>query len=120
VAQAHLAAAKALEDGEPGQTYNIGRGEGASVLEVLRVIGEVTGLDVSPDVTSRRPGDPARVVASVERVRDGLGFQARYGLRDMVVSAWDGWLLRHPEEHGLRAARLPPSAPDRQLRPLEA
>ena len=96
VADAHVQAARALDAGEPGQTYNIGRGEGASVLEVLAVIGEVTGLDVTHDVAPRRPGDPARVVAAVDRIRAGLGFQARYGLRDMVASAWDAWRLRHP------------------------
>jgi UDP-glucose 4-epimerase len=96
VAEAHLAAVRALDAGEPGQTYNIGRGEGASVLEVLRVIGEVTGLDVTHRAAPPRPGDPARVVAAVDRIRHGLGFQARYGLVDMVSSAWDGWRLRHP------------------------
>ena len=64
IADAHLAAARALEDGAPGATYNIGRGEGSSVLDVLRVVGEVTGLDTTPDVVDRRPGDPARVVAA--------------------------------------------------------
>ena len=96
IADAHLAAARALEAGEPGATYNIGRGEGSSVLDVLRVIGEVTGLDTTPDVVDRRPGDPARIVAAVDRIRDGLGFTARHDLRAMVDSAWAGWQLRHP------------------------
>ena len=96
IADAHLAAARALEDGLPGETYNIGRGEGSSVLDVLRVVGEVTGRDTTPDVVDRRPGDPARVVASVERIRTGLGFTAAHDLRSMVESAWAGWELRHP------------------------
>ena len=96
IADAHLAAARALEDGAPGATYNIGRGEGSSVLDVLRVIGEVTGLDTTPEVVDRRPGDPARVVAKVDRIREGLGFTASHGLRSMVDSAWAGWQLRHP------------------------
>ncbi len=91
IADAHLAAARALDAGGPGATYNIGRGEGASVLDVLRVVGEVTGRDTTPEVVDRRPGDPARVVASVERVRDGLGFTAQRDLRDMVSSAWGAW-----------------------------
>jgi len=60
-ADAHLAAARALDGGAPSATYNIGRGQGFSVLEVLRTIGEVTGLDVTPEVVARRAGDPARV-----------------------------------------------------------
>ncbi|MEX2291688.1 MAG: UDP-glucose 4-epimerase GalE [Mycobacteriales bacterium] len=96
VAAAHLAAARALEAGAAGATYNIGRGEGSSVLDVLRVVGQVTGLDATPEVVHRRPGDPARIVASVERIERGLGFTASHDLRSMVESAWAGWQLRHP------------------------
>ena len=91
IADAHLVAAKALDDGAPGATYNVGRGEGTSVLEVLQVVGEVTGLDTTPDVVDRRPGDPARIVAEVGRIREGLGFTAQRDLRDMVQSAWSAW-----------------------------
>ena len=96
VADAHLAAARALADGAAGATYNIGRGQGSSVLEVLRVVGEVTGRDTTPDVVARRAGDPARIVAAVDRIRDGLGFKAQHDLTSMVRSAWDGWRLLHP------------------------
>jgi UDP-glucose 4-epimerase len=96
IAAAHLAAARALAAGEPGATYNIGRGEGASVLEVIRVIADVTGTSGEYEVVARRAGDPARVVAKVDRIREGLGFTARYDLREMVESAWAGWQRRHP------------------------
>jgi UDP-glucose 4-epimerase len=96
IADAHLAAARALEGGAPGATYNIGRGEGSSVLDVLRVVGEVTGRDTTPEVVDRRPGDPARIVAAVDRIRAELGFTARHDLRSMVGTAWAGWQLRHP------------------------
>ena len=96
IADAHLAAARALDDGAPSATYNIGRGEGSSVLDVLKVVGEVTGLDAAPEVVDRRPGDPARIVATVDRIEQGLGFSAQHGLRDMVESAWAGWRHRHP------------------------
>ncbi len=95
VADAHLAAARALETGAPSATYNIGRGEGFSVLDVLRTITDVTGADVGYDVVARRPGDPARVVAAVDQIRDGLGFAASYDLRSMVGTAWEGWQWRH-------------------------
>jgi UDP-glucose 4-epimerase len=96
IADAHLAAARALDAGAEGATYNIGRGTGSSVLEVLEVIGQVTGLDVTPDVVARRPGDPARIVAAVDRITEGLGFHATYDLTQMVETAWAGWELRHP------------------------
>ena len=95
IADAHLAAARALDAGQPGSTYNIGRGEGSSVLEVIDVVAEVTGLDCTYEVGPRRAGDPARIVAKVDRIREGLGFQAKHDLRAMVESAWAGWQHRH-------------------------
>ena len=91
VAAAHLAAVGALDDGAGSATYNIGRGEGSSVLEVLEVIGKVTGRDVTPEIVARRPGDPARAIAAVDRIREGLGFTATRDLEDMVETAWTGW-----------------------------
>ncbi len=96
IADAHLAAARALDEGAPSATYNSGRGEGSSVLEVLDVVRKVTGIDFEHDVVDRRPGDPARIVAAVDRIRAGLGFEARHDLTSMVESAWAGWRLRHP------------------------
>jgi len=99
LARAHLLAADAL--GEPGlaATYNVGRGEGASVLEVLGVVAEVTGRDTAYDVVPRRPGDPPRLVAEVDRIREDLGFVAEHPLPDMVASAWEAW-QRRPGSRG--------------------
>jgi UDP-glucose 4-epimerase len=95
IADAHVAALRHLANGGPSATYNIGRGEGVSVLEVLRTVEEVTGIPVRPEVVARRAGDPAYVVAVVDKIRAELGWQARYDLRDMVTSAWAGWVARH-------------------------
>ncbi|HET6817732.1 MAG TPA: UDP-glucose 4-epimerase GalE [Mycobacteriales bacterium] len=98
IADAHVAALQQLAAGgsdEPFRVYNIGRGEGSSVLEVVDVIGQVTGLDVTPDFVDRRPGDPARVVASVDRIAKDLGWTSKFDLTDMVSSAWAGWQHRH-------------------------
>ncbi|MEU3839650.1 UDP-glucose 4-epimerase GalE [Streptomyces sp. NPDC028635] len=100
IASAHVAAARALGDREPGSdlTVNIGRGEGVSVREMIALIGEVTGHGpaAAPLTAPRRAGDPARVVASAERVRAELGWTARHDARAMVASAWAGWCARHP------------------------
>jgi UDP-glucose 4-epimerase len=80
---------------------NIGRGQGSSVREVMEVIRAVTGLDFTPEVVARRPGDPPRTVASADAIRYRLGWAARYDLREMVESAWAGWLLRHPQAREL-------------------
>ncbi|MFC9318739.1 UDP-glucose 4-epimerase GalE [Streptomyces nigra] len=97
LAEAHVAAARALQS-SPGHslTLNIGRGEGVSVREMIDLINAVTGYDRPPTVTPRRPGDPARVVASADRIATELGWKAKYDVRDMVTSAWDGWVRAHP------------------------
>ncbi|MGW0463708.1 UDP-glucose 4-epimerase GalE [Streptomyces sp. NPDC003027] len=101
IADAHLAVARRLDEraaaGEAGDlTFNVGRGEGVSVREMIDLIGEVTGLDVTPDVVERRPGDPAKVVASSERISAELGWKARHDVRSMIASAWRSRV--HPAE----------------------
>ncbi|WP_037608234.1 UDP-glucose 4-epimerase GalE [Streptacidiphilus rugosus] len=97
VAEAHVAAVRRLTtaDGGTDLVLNIGRGEGVSVREILDVIGEVTGLDTTGEVTPRRAGDPARVVASADRIAHELGWKARFDVHDMISSAWAGWRTRH-------------------------
>ncbi|GAA2169961.1 MULTISPECIES: UDP-glucose 4-epimerase GalE [Glycomyces] len=99
IASAHLAAARRLTaDAETRLVLNVGRGEGASVAEMCAIILDVTGRDgVEPAIAPRRAGDPARVVASAELAMKELGWSARYGVREMVESAWQGWCLHHPE-----------------------
>jgi UDP-glucose 4-epimerase len=99
IASAHLAAARYLRDTEGGNlVLNVGRGKGVSVREMIDTILEITGYqDLRPKVTDRRPGDPARVVARADRIRSALGWSARYDLRSMVESAWEGWCRTHPE-----------------------
>jgi UDP-glucose 4-epimerase len=91
IAEAHVAALRHISDGGASATYNIGRGEGSSVLEVLKTIAEVTGIDTPPQVVARRPGDPPKIVATVDAIRADLGWTARYDLRGMVSSGWDAW-----------------------------
>ncbi|GGY12654.1 UDP-glucose 4-epimerase GalE [Streptomyces minutiscleroticus] len=95
LADAHLAAARHLAaDGAEGDlTVNIGRGEGVSVRELVTLIGEVTGDRRPALVEPRRPGDAPRAVASAGLAAEALGWRARRGLREMVESAWQGWLL---------------------------
>ncbi|MET8586896.1 UDP-glucose 4-epimerase GalE [Streptomyces collinus] len=98
LAEAHVTVARALRSA-PGHdlTLNIGRGEGVSVREMIDLMNAVTGYDRPPTVTPRRPGDPARVVASADRIGTELGWRAKYDVQDMITSAWEGWLRLHPE-----------------------
>jgi UDP-glucose 4-epimerase len=91
VADAHVAALTHLDNGGGSASYNIGRGEGSSVREVLTLVADVTGLRTEPVVGPRRPGDPARIVAATDRIRADLGWTSRYDLREIVESAWGAW-----------------------------
>lgn len=54
-------------------------------------MNENTGHSYVPVVTPRRPGDPAKVVASADRIAAELGWKARHDVREMITSAWAGW-----------------------------
>lgn len=89
VAEAHLAVLDAL-DPAPGNTIlNIGTGRGTSVREMIDAIQSVAGSNLPAVVEPRRPGDPDAVVADVGRVRAAAGWTARFGLNDIVRSAWE-------------------------------
>jgi UDP-glucose 4-epimerase len=100
VASAHVAAARALDDQRiDALTANIGRGVGVSVREMIDTIRTVADLAAEPwsepVVEPRRAGDPARVVAAADTIRDALGWQAEHDTADMVASAWAAWRHQH-------------------------
>jgi UDP-glucose 4-epimerase len=89
VARAHAVAAGRLAAGEPLEpVYNLGSGTGSSVREIMEAIREVTGLDFTPEIAPRRPGDPARIVAAGDLAARDLEWAMRHTLTDMVASAW--------------------------------
>ncbi len=92
LAEAHVAAASSTEDDAPGfAAYNIGRGVGSSVLEVIDAVSAAVGEDVNAEIVARRPGDPPVLVASAEKARTGLGWVATRDLDEMARSAWSAW-----------------------------
>jgi UDP-glucose 4-epimerase len=96
LADAHLLALDACRPGRVA-VYNLGNGEGFSVLQVIETCREVTGHAIPAKVAPRRPGDPARLVASCERAKTQLGWQPKYPyIKAIVEHAWD-WHRDHPE-----------------------
>ncbi|MCS5713812.1 UDP-glucose 4-epimerase GalE [Herbiconiux sp. CPCC 205716] len=92
LALAHVAAARRLEAGEPVlPAYNLGSGDGVSVREIMDAVASVTGIDFTPEVAPRRPGDPARIVALGELAARDLGWEMRHTLEEMVQSAWEAY-----------------------------
>jgi UDP-glucose 4-epimerase len=89
LADAHVVATRTLMEGgtlEP--VYNLGSGDGVSVRQIMTAVARATGIDFEPEIGERRPGDPARIVASGELAARDLGWTMRHDLDDMVRSAW--------------------------------
>ena len=89
LAVSHVAAAQALEAGRPLlPAYNLGSGEGLSVLQIMDAMRRITGVDFTPEVGPRRPGDPDRIVAEGTAAAADLDWRMRHTVDEMVASAW--------------------------------
>ena len=95
LAQAHILALQALENGS--RIYNLGNGQGFSVRQVIDTARAITGHPIPEVEQSRRSGDPAILIASSDKIRRELGWQPKFpNLRDIIESAWH-WHLKHPD-----------------------
>jgi UDP-glucose 4-epimerase len=98
---AHVLTLQALKDSDR-LIYNVGSGHGISVRQVVEVARTVTGHPIPVVESPRRAGDPARLVASPEKIRRELGWQPRHTeLQDIITSAWE-WHKSHPKGYGSR------------------
>ena len=94
LAQAHILALKALDNGS--RTYNLGNGQGFTVKEVIETARQVTGHPIPAVVGQRRPGDPAVRIASSDKIKRELGWEPQFpDLRTIVETAWK-WHSTHP------------------------
>lgn len=97
LAKAHILALEALLKGEKtNDIYNLGNGKGFSVTEVIRTCEKVTGKKANIVYTDRRPGDPAQLIASSNKIYQELGWKAEYSLEEIIETAWK-WHQAHPE-----------------------
>ncbi|MCX8003190.1 MAG: UDP-glucose 4-epimerase GalE [Anoxybacillus mongoliensis] len=93
---AHMLAVEKLRNGGESDIYNLGNGNGFSVKEVVEAARHVTGHPIPTKIVPRRPGDPARLVASSEKAKRELGWQPRYtAIEEIVASAWE-WHRANP------------------------
>jgi UDP-glucose-4-epimerase GalE len=89
LANAHLLALEYLIGGGQSDVYNLGNGNGFSVKEVVAAAMKITGCDIPCLEVDRRPGDPAVLVGSSDKIRDVLGWQPRYNNLDTIITtAW--------------------------------
>ena len=96
LAQAHILALEKLEAGGESGIYNLGNGNGYSVKEVIETMRKVTARKILTIESERRPGDPARLVASSEKITSELGWIPRFpDLETIIQTAWK-WHRNHP------------------------
>jgi len=97
IADSHLRALEEI-DRIPGEAFNVGNNRGFSNLEVVQAAERLTGHKVPHKLSPRRPGDPATLVASNEKLKRMLGWEASHSsLEEIIESAWN-WRRRFP--HG--------------------
>ena len=79
------------------EVFNIGTGNGQSVMQIIKACEQVTGQAIKIQITDRRPGDPPALVAEPAKLKTKLGWKPRYtDIRDTIATAWK-WHQTHPQ-----------------------
>jgi UDP-glucose 4-epimerase len=100
IARAHVLALNTVDEFS-GRVFNLGNQRGYSILEVVNMAREITRINIPCEFSSRRPGDPAILIANSTRARQDLGWKPELsGLNTIITSAWD-WIRRHPDGYQL-------------------
>jgi UDP-glucose-4-epimerase GalE len=105
LASAHVLALESLRGGGPSAAYNLGNGRPTSVRDVIESVERVTGRRVPVTIGERRPGDPAVLFASSDRIKRDLGWRPAYEALDVIVETAWRWREAHPrgyEDQGPR------------------
>jgi UDP-glucose 4-epimerase len=96
LARAHSAALAYLRQGGESATFNCGYGRGASVLEVIEAVRRACRHDFPVEISGRRPGDPAALVANVDRIRRTLDWRPQFQDLDTIVTHALAWERKLP------------------------
>jgi UDP-glucose 4-epimerase len=91
LAAAHVRALAYLRDGGPSRTFNVGYGRGFSVREVVAAVERVHGASLPVRETGRRPGDPPRLIAVSDAIREALDWHPELDDLDLIVRTSLGW-----------------------------
>jgi UDP-glucose 4-epimerase len=91
---AHALALNSLLDGGPSALYNVGTGKGYSIREVIRQASGIAGKEILHEIVPRRPGDPAFLVASPKKIQRNLGWKPKFGLPQILETAFNWEKLR--------------------------
>jgi UDP-glucose 4-epimerase len=105
LAKAHVLALDSLKSGQE-RIYNLGSEHGFSVREVIKACEAVTKKNLKVKEEARRPGDPAILVASSQKIREELGWERLYPhLETIVADAWN-WHSTHPQGYATKEASM--------------
>ncbi len=99
LARGHVAAINYMQQHKGESVFNLGTGNGYSVLDMVHAFEKVTGKKVPYKIAPRRPGDLATVYASPDKSAELLGWKAEYGLEDMCRDTW-AWQRKNPMGYG--------------------
>ena len=99
LARGHVAAINYMQQHKGESVFNLGTGNGYSVLDMVHAFEKVTGKKVPYKIAPRRPGDLATVYASPDKSAELLGWKAEYGLEDMCRDTW-AWQSKNPMGYG--------------------
>lgn len=88
LADAHIKALEYLNKGIESTIINLGTGTGYSVKEIIESARRITGREIKASISERRAGDPAILIADNKKAREVLGWIPKYGLDDIIKSAW--------------------------------
>lgn len=86
---AHIQCVQFLENNKGFHTFNVGTGHGASVLEVVKAAEKIIGKKLDYNSGPRREGDPDRLIADPTKIKTEMGWEAKYGIEEIVKSAWE-------------------------------
>lgn len=89
LADAHVKALEYLNEGNESDIFNLGTGDGNSVLEIINTAVRVTGKKIEYEIAGRREGDPAVLVADNKKAKKILGWSPQYNLEDIISTAWN-------------------------------
>lgn len=86
LAEGHVSAIEKLTEGV--HIYNLGTGQGTSVLQLVQAFEEANGIKVPYEIVNRRPGDIAECYADASKAERELGWKTKRGIREMCSDAW--------------------------------
>lgn len=95
LAKGHVAAIEYMQEHKGEHVFNLGTGNGYSVLDMVKAFQRVTGIEIPYEIAPRRPGDLATVYASPDKSAEQLHWRAQYNLDDMCRDTWN-WQSKNP------------------------